>query len=100
MESATVANVSAFKAMRAQPVSAGSLLQGVKHLTTLCAMAEGPASVISVSVMRDTSVQNAMNASAALTLARPNCKEFYSVCTVKLLFNIWFSMCHYVVLLL
>ena len=95
-----MANANAFQALRAQPVSAGRLLRGVAHLTTLCAMAEGPASVISVSVMKDTSAQNAMNALVALTLARPNCKEFYSVCTVKLSSNICFSICHYLLLLL
>lgn len=72
--------------MRAQPVSARCLRRAVAPLTTLCATAEGPASVTAVSVRRDTSVHNARYASAALTLARLNCKES------KLLFNFYFQI--------
>lgn len=70
--SATVAHVNAIQVMRAQPVSARCLRRAVAPLTTLCATAEGPASVTAVSVRRDTSVHNARYASAALTLARLN----------------------------
>lgn len=68
---ATVVNVNATQALRVQPVSVRCLRRAVLPLTTLCAMAEGAASVTAVSVRRDTSVHDVRHAWAALTLARP-----------------------------
>lgn len=81
---ATVANVNAMKAMRAQPVSAWCLKKAVVPQTTPSALAEGLASVTAVNVRRDTSVHNARHALAALIHARPNCKES------KVPFNFYF----------
>ena len=55
-------------------MSVGSLTRPVVPLTTLCAMAEGNASVTAVSVRGGTSAQIVRNALAAQTPARPNCK--------------------------
>lgn len=78
------------QATRAQPVSVRCLRKAVVPLTTLCATAEGPASVTAVSVRRDTSLYDARHASAALTLARPNCKEY------KILLNFYFQNYYYI----
>lgn len=73
--SATVANVSAIQATKAQPASVRCLRRAVVALTTLSAMAEGLASVTAVNVRRDTNVHDARYAPVALIHARPNCKK-------------------------
>lgn len=87
--SATVTDVNAILATRAQPVSAGCLRRAVVRLTTPCASAEGPASATAVNVRRDTSSHDAKSAPAAQTPARPNCKD--STFTFKLLLKFWFT---------
>lgn len=86
MVSATVGIVNAIQASRAQPVSVRCLQKAVLPPTTLYAMEEGNASVTAVSVTRVTSIHDARHALAALTLARPNCKE------AKFIFNFYFKV--------
>lgn len=89
MVSATVADVIAVQATKAQPVSVRCLRRAVVPLTTPSAMAEGLASVTAVSVRRDTNVHDARYAQVALIHARPNCKEsklplsFYFLINIK-----------------
>lgn len=72
MVNATVADVNVTQTTRAQLVSAKCQMRAAVPPMTLCAMAEEPANATTVSVRRDTSGQNVKNASAVLTLARPN----------------------------
>lgn len=74
MVSADVETVNVMRASKALPVSAGGLQRAVRPQTTLCAMAEEPASVTNVYVMRDTSFHNARPALAVLIHVRLNCK--------------------------
>lgn len=78
MVSATVANVNALLAIRAQPANVRYLRKAAIKSTTRYAMAEAPASVIAVSVMRDTSVHIAKHVLDALTPAKQNCKYLSS----------------------
>lgn len=82
---ATVENVNAIQATRAPPASARCPRRAVIPTIILYASAEGSASVTAVSVTRDTCVHDAKHASAALTLARPNCQS-------KLPLNFYFQI--------
>lgn len=75
MVNATVADVIVTQATRALLASVKFLKRAVKQQTTLCATAEGHASVTVVNVMRDTSVHDARHALDAPTLARLKCKK-------------------------